>query len=194
MPLPRRRHRPGLGLVGAARCRSSELGKITMPKLNDTQLILLSTASQRDGGSFCPLPATLAEAGDRVAKAIAALIKCGFAEERETSEPASIARIDGDIRYGMFITDAGAAAIAGDTIDVKTSVSAVRASAKPSKTAAILGLLQRDAGASVSELIELTGWLPHTTRAALTGLRKKGHVIERSKRNDKTCYRIATSA
>ena len=24
-----------------------------------------------------------------------------------------------------------------------------------------------------------TGWLPHTTRAALTGLRKKGHVIER---------------
>jgi hypothetical protein len=36
-----------------------------MPKLNDAQLILLSTASRREGGSFYPLPATLADADDR---------------------------------------------------------------------------------------------------------------------------------
>ena len=54
----------------------------------------------------------------------------------------------------------------------------------------MLTLLQRDGGVSLAELIEATGWLPHTTRAMLTGLRKKGHVIERFKRDDATCYRI----
>ena len=49
-------------------------------------------------------------------------------------------------------------------------------------------------GATLAELVEATGWLPHTTRAALTGFRKKGHVIERSKRSDVTCYRIAAAA
>jgi hypothetical protein len=28
------------------------------------------------------------------------------------------------------------------------------------------------------------GWLPHTTRAALTGLRKRGFEIDRRKRKD----------
>jgi hypothetical protein len=167
-----------------------------MPKLNDTQLILLSTASQRDDGSFYPLPATLADADDRATKAMAALTKCGFAEERETNEAAIVARTDGDIRYGMFITAAGTAEIdQTHVIDAKTSKStAAVGTPKVPKTSAVLALLQREDGAFISELIELTGWLPHTTRAALTGLRKKGHVIERSKRNDETCYRIAAAA
>ena len=167
-----------------------------MAKLNDTQLILLSTASQRDGGSFYPLPLTLADAGGRAVKAISELVRQGFAEERETREPTSVARTDGDDRFGIFMTEAGIAAIdGGDAIDVNTSAAAVGVSApKPNKTAAIVGLLQRADGASVSELIAATGWLPHTTRAALTGLRKKGHIIERSKRNDETCYRIAAAA
>ena len=49
-------------------------------------------------------------------------------------------------------------------------------------------------GASVPELIAATGWLPHTTRAALTGLRKAGHVVERSRRDGATCYRIVAGA
>ncbi|UAK25639.1 DUF3489 domain-containing protein [Sphingomonas nostoxanthinifaciens] len=43
----------------------------------------------------------------------------------------------------------------------------------------MLDLLRRDAGATLTELITATAWLPHSTRAALTGLRKKGHAIER---------------
>ena len=54
----------------------------------------------------------------------------------------------------------------------------------------MLELLGRDEGATLAELITATGWLPHTTRAALTGLRKKGHVLARSKRDDTTCYRL----
>ena len=52
------------------------------------------------------------------------------------------------------------------------------------KSAAVLTPLQRKDGATLPELIEATGWLPHTTRAALTGLRKTGHVLEKSLRWD----------
>jgi hypothetical protein len=40
-------------------------------------------------------------------------------------------------------------------------------------------LLQRSHGATLDELIAATGWLPHTSRAALTGLRKRGYSIVR---------------
>ena len=43
-------------------------------------------------------------------------------------------------------------------------------------------------------MVEATGWLPHTTRAALTGLRKKGHAIAKGSRENATCYRIAAEA
>ncbi len=167
-----------------------------MPKLNDAQLILLSTAAQRDGGSLLPLPETLADAGDRATKAIAALIKRAFVEERETTDTASVHRTDVDLRFGVFITNAGIAAIDGGP-DTDEKVDAAPTSAKPervSKSSAIVALLQRDGGATLAELIAATGWLPHTTRAALTGLRHKGHVIERGKRGDETCYRIAAAS
>jgi len=62
--------------------------------------------------------------------------------------------------------------------------------AAPSKISTVLELLRREEGATLAELVEATGWLPHTTRAALTGLRKKDHSLEKSKRGDTTCYRI----
>ena len=43
----------------------------------------------------------------------------------------------------------------------------------------MVGLLQRDNGATLDEVIAATGWLPHTSRAALTGLRKRGYAIEK---------------
>ena len=62
--------------------------------------------------------------------------------------------------------------------------------APTTKTAQVLALLQRKQGATLTEMIAVTSWLPHTTRAALTGLRKKGHVVVRNKRDDVTCYSI----
>src|SRR3984957_9178347 len=46
-----------------------------------------------------------------------------------------------------------------------------------SKVARVIGLLERDHGATIAELIAATGWLAHTTRAALTGLRKRGYAV-----------------
>ncbi|PKB13365.1 uncharacterized protein DUF3489 [Novosphingobium kunmingense] len=61
---------------------------------------------------------------------------------------------------------------------------------KNTKIALVRTLFGRNEGATLAELVEATGWLPHTARAALTGLKKKGAVLEKSKRGDVTCYRI----
>ena len=61
---------------------------------------------------------------------------------------------------------------------------------RKSKADLVLALLQRPEGAMIYQLVTATGWLPHTTRAALTGLKKKGHTITKDKRDDVTCYRI----
>ncbi len=61
----------------------------------------------------------------------------------------------------------------------KTRVKA--ADARRTKADTILDLVQRPTGASISELTKATGWQPHSVRAALTGLRKKGREVERSK-------------
>jgi DNA-binding MarR family transcriptional regulator len=69
-------------------------------------------------------------------------------------------------------------------------IAAATVSKAPTKSASVLTLLQREVGATLAELIEATGWKAHTTRAALTGLRKKGHAIQRRKRDDLTCYHL----
>jgi hypothetical protein len=60
------------------------------------------------------------------------------------------------------------------------------------KLARVLALLRRDCGATLEELIAATDWLPHTTRAALTGLRRRGYpvTIDRSDRERGSTYRI----
>lgn len=67
--------------------------------------------------------------------------------------------------------------------------------AKPaSKAGMVLGLLQRAEGATIAQLTEVTGWLPHTTRAALTGLKKKGHTVTSTKvKGEERVYRVETS-
>jgi Protein of unknown function (DUF3489) len=52
-------------------------------------------------------------------------------------------------------------------------------------------MLSKDHGASLDTMVEVTGWLPHTTRAALTGLRKRGYAVERIRHETKgSLYRI----
>jgi Protein of unknown function (DUF3489) len=50
-----------------------------------------------------------------------------------------------------------------------------------SKLALAIEHLRRANGASLVELTQATGWLPHTTRAALTGLRKRGYAVIRER-------------
>jgi Protein of unknown function (DUF3489) len=61
-----------------------------------------------------------------------------------------------------------------------------------SKLARVIALLERDHGATIEELIAATSWLAHTTRAALTGLRKRGYAVAIDRSDDKrgSFYRI----
>ena len=65
---------------------------------------------------------------------------------------------------------------------------------RPSKTEAVLTLLKRPEGATLDELVAASGWLPHTTRATMTGLKKKGHQITRAKVDGVSRYIVAESA
>ena len=59
----------------------------------------------------------------------------------------------------------------------RSQVASITAPREGTKMARVVGLLQRDDGATLAELIAATDWLPHTTRAALTGLRKRGYPV-----------------
>jgi len=60
------------------------------------------------------------------------------------------------------------------------------------KRAKLIAMLERPEGASVAEIGQRLGWLPHTVRAAITGLRQAGHEVRRSKdADDRSVYRLA---
>jgi hypothetical protein len=111
-------------------------------------------------------------------------------------------RTDGDLVIGVIVTDAGRAIIeppvaeetpTGETDETPT-VPAPAAGRAGTKQAQVVDLLKRKGGATLNDIVEATGWLPHTSRAALTGLRKKGHVINSEKVEGVTRYQIATAA
>jgi DNA-binding MarR family transcriptional regulator len=52
---------------------------------------------------------------------------------------------------------------------------------RTTKQALLLELIGKEGGASLEELTSATGWLPHTARAAITGLRKRGHDVQRER-------------
>ncbi|WP_156677979.1 DUF3489 domain-containing protein [Sphingomonas profundi] len=180
-------------------------------KLTDMQLILLATACQREDGSLLPPPATLGEQAARIRRAVTALIKRTFASECEMADTAKAWREQGDRHIGVIITDAGRAVIAAEQPEATpgTSKTGTESTAEPepataaaespvqrtgTKQSLVLDLLRREDGANIDDLMAATGWLPHTTRAALTGLRKKGHAIMRVGESGASRYRLEANA
>lgn len=175
----------------------------TKTKLNDLQLILLSTATGRDGGSLIPVSASIKGENERFDKAIEVLIKLGLAQEVEDATAKQIWRTLDDKRIGVAITDAGKTAIetgqitkADDAKPVKVNPAMPNTVAVPSgsKQALLINLLAREGGATIDELTTATGWLPHTTRAAITGLRKMGHHVRNDRKDGLSRYSIVKVA
>ncbi len=65
-----------------------------------------------------------------------------------------------------------------------------------SKLDRLLGMVSTDKGATLDELIGAMGWLPHTARAALTGLRKRGYDVRlvRGDRETAAAYCVTAPA
>lgn len=62
-----------------------------------------------------------------------------------------------------------------------------------SKNENVIALLERDGGASLAEITDATGWLPHSARAVLTGFRKKGYTIDKLKTDGVTRWSITAA-
>jgi uncharacterized protein DUF3489 len=82
------------------------------------------------------------------------------------------------------------AAVESATVEKTASVDPPR---EGSKLDRVLAMLSATSGATIAELIAATHWLPHTTRAVLTGLRKRGYelTLTRGERDGVSVYRIA---
>jgi hypothetical protein len=191
-------------------------------KLSATQLAILSVASQREdrcliapsmlkGGAAQKVAAKLLTAG--LVREIKA--KAGMESWRRDEETGQ--------GYSLKLTTAGLKAIAVDARDsqsmpsrggaanteddaskVKTAANTAAAGSatiaptatsprQGTKIARVIELLQRDQGAKLDELVAATGWLPHTARAALTGLRHRGYDVrlERGENGRASVYRAA---
>jgi len=71
----------------------------------------------------------------------------------------------------------------------RTPASEAAPPAKTSKRDQLAAMLVRDEGATIEQMIAALSWLPHTVRAALTGLKKLGYAIDSDKIDGLRTYR-----
>ena len=191
-------------------------------KLTDTQLVLLSAALQRDDHCLTPpTGARLGPARKAAGKLLeAGLVK---EVRTRKDAPVWRRDEEAEQAFALKLTAAGLKAIAAEANDDgEEATPTVAAEREPqvieaerpesfqdadtgavrslpvapragTKIGDVIGTLERGAGALIDEIVAATGWLPHTARAALTGLRKRGYAIasDRSDRTRGTVYRIA---
>ena len=186
--------------------------------LTDNQRALMEGAARREDRCFV-LPSGLK--GGAAQKVAAKLIAEGLAKEIKAKAGAPVWRRDGesDQVYSLKLSAAGAKAIGAgeqkkeplgnlsasesasptDSMDLADSSrrsleAGESAPRNGSKLASVMALLRRSEGATILALIEATGWLPHTTRAAITGVRKRGYsvVLDRSVEGA-SVYRLSES-
>jgi biotin operon repressor len=65
-----------------------------------------------------------------------------------------------------------------------------KAKGSPTKKSRLIGLLSQEDGATLAAISSALGWLRHTTRAAITGLRKGGLRVETGASDEGTRYRL----
>jgi hypothetical protein len=185
---------------GLAKPSSRRKARNMSTKLTDNQHALLESASLRGDRCFV-LPPNLK--GGAAQKVMAKLIAEGLAKKIKAKAGAPIWRRDGetDQAYSLKLSAAGAKAIAAtehsggktapeapaqealpDSMDSATTSHQVAEVGKASpregsKLASVIALLRRPEGATIVVLTKATGWLPHTTRAAITGVRKRGYSV-----------------
>jgi Protein of unknown function (DUF3489) len=185
-----------------------------MPRLTKSQLLILSAAALRSDGAAVPPPKLR---GRALKRALLPLLKQGYVREAKATKKMPSWRLDrASGRVALVLTPQGREAVSakaeergprhpllvrGSAIGraaIPRSPRAYRSRAIPapvigrgeSKLVRVLRLISRRSGATLDELVDATGWLPHSIRAALSTLRKRGHIIERSRgRQGRSVYR-----
>ena len=192
-----------------------------MVNLTDTQLIILSKAAARDDG-IAVVPAKMNKAV--ASKLGATFVARKLMRELRSKPGMPVWRENDDGRsISLMITRAGRDAIGVDEDEGATKAPRSDGKPAPrspshrnadgsngsastplplnvaspragTKQALVIEMLCATTGATLNGLVEATGWLPHTTRAALTGLRKRGFSIERTREEGSdSIYRIVAT-
>jgi hypothetical protein len=157
-------------------------------KLTGTDSACLAAAAKRHD-HLIPTPDSLSPKAQRAA--LTRLLRAGAAEEVAVADEGLGWRMQADAPIGLRITAAGLAALEPGEAPGETPE---REAPRPTKRAMVIALLEREEGARLGALVAATGWLPHTARAALTGLRKSGIAIETTRDANGTLYRIPAPA
>ncbi len=171
-----------------------------MQKINARQIAVLDHAARRTDGQLLPLPDGMQLKGGGLAAMLRAL------------ERRCLAKRSADDAW--MITKTGRAAVAGQgraEVDESKDRNEASQAAKPepdegdtgstplfrpgTRQAQLLDLLRRGEGACIDEMVQFTGWQPHSVRAVLTGFRKRGIEVSRSKEgNGVSVYRATLPA
>lgn len=185
--------------------------------LTPVQRRVLAAAAERSDRAVLPLPEGMAQRGAITQRLIAGLLDRRLIEEvpcRAVPLPwrtdanrrhlalritaAGIAAIDGEaasplatatIAAGETAAIASTAAVGAPAVAVETSTTAPFA-IPGGKLGEVLAATSAPQGATIAELVALTGWLPHTTRAALTRLRQRGHALRLISTDARKAYRL----
>ena len=181
-----------------------------MPKLSETQTVLLSAAAARPDRSILPAPETLKVKGAAFERTLKALLRQGLIAQTSVGKGGGSSKRtragDGaDQSEHLIITSAGLDAIgiepdtANDGNPTEETAPDVPAAAKPQATrpggkmGLMLDMVSHANGATIDELAAQAGWLPHTTRAALTRLRQRGFDIQLAAAGDRRAYRLGAT-
>jgi len=149
---------------------------MTLIQLTNTQTTILSAACARDHGLVFPVTASIK--GGPVGNSLKSLLKRGLIEEIKASNLNTVWRHDEAGSLTLRATPLAYSALGIG--DAEGAAPAVQPDLMPltrrkgTKKAQLIAMLTAADGASINEIIAVTGWRAHTTRGVISGvLRKK---------------------
>jgi hypothetical protein len=174
-----------------------------MTKLSDTQAILLAAAAGRPDLSLLPVPETINLKGAALDRTVTALLSRGLVADAAVGGRAKPPKRSSK---QIVITPAGVAAIGVEISEASPEQSQEEPNAElqtetadcserlGGKLGVLLDAVAGPNGATLEELTKASGWLPHTTRAALTRLRQRGFDVRLAITDGRKAYHLVPAA